>query len=299
LCSFTSETVALTFKVIIMKTILVPIDFSSQSKHALDLAAQMAGKGRIKIEVINIIEGLTPSSFNTMGEGATNYTEDEFFLKQLYDKTKENLHNLIGQGKYSGLNISATVVVGNPYQSIAKAIADYNADLVVMGTKGSSGIDEVLIGSNTEKVVRYAKCPVITLKSDVDFSKMKHIVLATNLNEPQPTVVKEIKKLQHLTGAKIHLVKVNTPNNFHTQRQSEAEFEKYVQTYSFDNYDTCLYNATSEEDGILSYAEDVQADLIAIGTHGRTGLLHLLSGSIAEDLVNHSQIPVWTLSLKK
>jgi nucleotide-binding universal stress UspA family protein len=60
-----------------------------------------------------------------------------------------------------------------------------------------------------------------------------------------------------------------------------------------------LYNAASEEDGILSYADDVKADLIAIGTHGRTGLLHLLSGSIAEDLVNHSQIPVWTLSLKK
>jgi nucleotide-binding universal stress UspA family protein len=282
-----------------MKTILVPIDFSPQSKHALDLAAEMARKGHIKIEAINIIEGLTPSSFNTMGDGISNYTEDEFFLKKLYDKTKENLQNLIDQGKYSGLKISASVVVGNPYQSISKAIADHEANLVIMGTKGTSGIDEVLIGSNTEKVVRYAKCPVITLKSAVDFSKIQNIVLATNLNEEQPEVVKEIKKLQHLTGAKIHLVKVNTPNNFHTQRQFNKEFADYVQKYKLENCDTFLYNATSEEDGILSYAEDMQADLIAIGTHGRTGLLHLLSGSIAEDVVNHSQIPVWTLSLKK
>lgn len=282
-----------------MKTILVPIDFSNQSKHALDLAVQIAKKGDIKIEAINIIEGLQPSSFNTMGEGAANYSEDEFFLKKLIEKTKENLQNLVEQSKYKGVKITPAVSIGNPYQSIAKAIADHNADLVVMGTKGVSGIDEVMIGSNTERVVRYSKCPVITLKSAVDFDQVKHIVLATNLMDSNDRVVTEIIKLQKLTGAKIHIVKVNTPNYFHTQRQSEKEFGKFVKRHDLHDFDTVLYNDITEEDGIMSYAEDVKADLIALGTHGRTGLLHLLSGSIAEDLVNHSQIPVWTLSLKK
>jgi nucleotide-binding universal stress UspA family protein len=282
-----------------MKTILVPIDFSNQSKHALDLAVQIARKGNVKIEAINIIEGLQPSSFNTMGEGVTNYSEDEFFLRKLFEKTKENLQNLVEQKKFEGVSIRTSVEVGNPYQSISKAIADHKADLVVMGTKGISGIDEVLIGSNTERVVRYAKCPVITIKSAVDFSEMKNIVLATNLAGTQTELVTEIKKIQALTKAKIHVVKVNTPNYFHTQRQADKEFDKFIANHSLDNFDTVLYNETTEEDGILSYAEDVQADLIAIGTHGRTGILHLISGSIAEDLVNHSQIPVWTLSMKK
>jgi nucleotide-binding universal stress UspA family protein len=282
-----------------MKAILVPIDFSEQSKHALDLAVQIAREGKIKIEVINIIEGLQPASFNTMGNGVANQTEDLFFLKQLLEKTKENLKDLVAQSKYEGVKIGSTVAVGNPYQSISKAIADHEASLVVMGTKGASGLDEVLIGSNTERVVRYAKCPVITLKSAVDLAQMKHIVLATNLVEPQTGLISELKKLQKLSGAKIHLVKVNTPNSFHTQRQVEMEFDKFIANHSLNNFDTVIYNETTEEDGIICYAEDIQADLIAIGTHGRTGLLHLLSGSIAEDLVNHSQIPVWTLSMKK
>ena len=167
-----------------------------------------------------------------------------------------------------------------------------------MGSKGASGIDEVLIGSNTEKVVRFAKCPVVTIKSEVNLIGIKNIVLATNLEEDQTKLIQKLKEMQKITGAKLHLVKINTPNSFHTQRQMEEEFAKYIKEHGLGNIQTAIYNESSEEDGILFYAEDVKADLIAIGTHGRTGLLHLLSGSIAEDLVNHSQIPVWTLSRK-
>ncbi|WP_323757763.1 universal stress protein [Roseivirga sp.] len=282
-----------------MKTILVPIDFSEQSKHALNFAAQLARKGKLQIQAINIIEGPQSHTFNTMGEGFANESEDYFFLKQLLEKTKENMANLIGSKAYSGIDIAGSVEIGNPYQSISKAIADHKADLVVMGSKGASGIDEVLIGSNTEKVVRHAKCPVITIKSEVKLHEIQNIVLATNLREVQSRLIEELKKLQALTGAKLHLVKINTTNDFHTQRQMQDEFVRYINDHQLANVHTAIYNETSEEEGILAYAEDVNADMIAIGTHGRTGLLHLLSGSIAEDLVNHSQIPVWTLSRKK
>ncbi|WP_339606382.1 universal stress protein [uncultured Roseivirga sp.] len=281
-----------------MKTILVPIDFSEQSKYALNFAAQLAKKGNLQVHAINIIEGPQNHTFNTMGDGFANESEDYFFLKQLIDKTKENMNALLQSKAYSGIDVIGSVEVGNPYQSISKAIADHEADLVVMGSKGASGIDEVLIGSNTEKVVRFAKCPVVTIKSEVNLTGIKNIVLATNLEEDQTKLIQKLKEMQKITGAKLHLVKINTPNSFHTQRQMEEEFAKYIKEHGLGNIQTAIYNESSEEDGILFYAEDVKADLIAIGTHGRTGLLHLLSGSIAEDLVNHSQIPVWTLSRK-
>lgn len=282
-----------------MKTILVPIDFSEQSQYALNFAAQLAEKGKLQIQAIHIIEGPQNHTFNTMGDGIANESEDYFFLKQLLEKTKENMRNLVESKAYAGINITGSVEIGNPYQSISKAIADHQADLVVMGSKGVSGIDEVLIGSNTEKVVRHAKCPVITIKSEVKLNTIQNIVLATNLREEQSRLFVELKKLQALTGAKLHLVKINTTNDFHTQRQMQDEFVRYINDHQLANVHTAIYNETSEEEGILAYAEDVNADMIAIGTHGRTGLLHLLSGSIAEDLVNHSQIPVWTLSRKK
>ena len=64
------------------------------------------------------------------------------------------------------------------------------------------------------------------------------------------------------------------------------------------NYTINIYSDKVEEDGIIFYAQDINADLIALATHGRSGLLHLLSGSIAEDVVNHAKRPVWTFRLQ-
>jgi nucleotide-binding universal stress UspA family protein len=72
-----------------------------------------------------------------------------------------------------------------------------------------------------------------------------------------------------------------------------------VQKHGLENYTMEIYNESTEEDGIIYFAEDIDADMIALATHGRTGLKHLLSGSIAEDVVNHAQRPVWTCGVNK
>lgn len=282
-----------------MKTILVPTDFSPMANSALGLAAQLARKSNAQILLINVIEGIRNFSFNTMGEGESAMGEEAFIVRKLIEQTKKRLTELAGNDAYEDLNIETRVEMGSPYESISKVIAEHDADLLVMGTKGASGLEEVLIGSNTEKVVRYAKCPVITVKQDVSLDQIRNIVFATNLLEDQSDLIGKLKDIQALTDATLHLVKVNTPNHFHTQRQMQEEFNKYIEKYGLNNATTSIYNEATEEDGILYFAEDLGACMIAIGTHGRTGLLHLLSGSIAEDLVNHAQIPVWTLSMKK
>lgn len=94
-------------------------------------------------------------------------------------------------------------------------------------------------------------------------------------------------------------MKVNTPNNFHTDRHVKSKFAKFEEQYELKNYTVNIYNDATEEYGVIYFAEDIGASRIALGTHGRTGLMHLLSGSVAEDLVNHAKIPVWTLTLKK
>ena len=282
-----------------MKNILVPTDFSEMANDALDLAVQIARKSGAKILLLNVIEGVHNYSFNTMGELENSLGEDEFIIKKLIDQTQKNLETFSKQHQYDGVEFSTMIEMGGAYASISKVIAENNTDLIVMGTKGASGIEEVLIGSNTEKVVRYASCPVITVKQKVDLNSIENIVFATNLMEDQTDLIQPLKTLQRVTGAKLHLVKVNTPNHFHTQRQMDEEFKSFINKHDLGNASTSIYNEATEEDGILYFAEDLGACMIAIGTHGRTGLLHLLSGSIAEDLVNHAQIPVWTLSMRK
>lgn len=282
-----------------MKTIIVPTDFSEQAGYALDMAVQIARRSSAKILLLNVIEGMRSFSFNTMGEAETATGEEAFIIKRLIEQTRENLYDLKAKKEYEGIVIESLIEMGSPYQGIGSAVADHNADLIVMGTKGASGLDEVLIGSNTERVVRYANCPVITIKERIELDSIERIVFATSLKEDQPIVVQKIKEMQKQLNAELHLVKVNTPNNFHTQRQSAEEFDKYIERHELHNVHPHLYNEATEEDGVIYFAEDLGACMIAIGTHGRTGLLHLLSGSIAEDLVNHAKIPVWTMSMKK
>ncbi|MBR9999739.1 MAG: universal stress protein, partial [Cyclobacteriaceae bacterium] len=111
-------------------------------------------------------------------------------------------------------------------------------------------------------------------------------------------VVEELQKLQDIFKAEFHLVRINTPNNFESTRKILQQMRDFVTAYHIENYTLNIYNDFMEEDGIMFFAQDIEADMIAMATHGRTGIMHLLSGSIAEDVVNHAKRPVWTCRIK-
>jgi nucleotide-binding universal stress UspA family protein len=124
------------------------------------------------------------------------------------------------------------------------------------------------------------------------------VVFASDFREANDEVAARFKRIQALFDAQFYFVVVNTPGNFETSRDSMARIKAFVNKYHFENIKAEVYNSLSEEAGIIDFADDIDADLIAMTTHGRTGLLHLLTGSIAEDVVNHSQRPVWTYKTK-
>jgi len=195
------------------------------------------------------------------------------------------------------INVTYKIQVGSPYQKLSDEIAEQAVELVVMGTTGADGAGEVFIGSNAERVVRTANCPVVTLKQAANLSEMKKIVFASNFHEVKESFVKHLKNLQEILGASLKIVKINTPANFTTQRHDLKQMIAFVERFGIENATIDVYNYTNEEDGITYYAEDVDADMIALGTNQRTGLNHFLLGSIAEDVVNHAKRPVWTFRL--
>lgn len=281
-----------------MKTILVPTDFSKEAGYALDAAIDLAARAGAQVILLHVVEGFVPGSFATQGGGPDDISE-ELFMRKLLEKGKNDLSKLVANRKLENINIITNVKVGNPFHHIARDILDNEADLVVMGSKGASGYEEVLIGSNTERVVRYSKCPVITIKKPVEFSQVTDMVFAANFITAEDNVAAELITLQNLLGAKLHLVKVDTPGNFESSRTIKKRIHAFVQKHGLENFTMEIYNESTEEDGIIYFAEDIDADMIAIATHGRTGLKHLLSGSIAEDVVNHAQRPVWTCGVNK
>lgn len=270
----------------------------------MDFAYQIALKSAAQIILVNVVDypGLSTvwgGGMNVIGGAEPPLDNlDESFINNLLDRAKDEMKSMVKKLNHEDVEIKQIVEIGNPYFIVSEKIEAENVNLVIMGTKGATGLEEVLIGSNTERVVRHAKCPVITIKKKRDFTKIHNIAFASNFEGDQAHVVEELFKLQEIFNAKLHLVKINTPNNFESNRTILKGMKEFVEKYKISNYSLNIYNDYIEEDGIIYFSEDVKADMIAMATHGRTGLMHLLSGSIAEDIVNHARRPVWTCRLK-
>lgn len=287
-----------------MKRIILPTDFSEQAGYAMDLACQIAQRTGSELVVIHVLDHTGLFDFSA-GSSAYPFIGnpigiemDQRFLESLYANAEERCQRFINEHKTEGVNITPKVKIGSAYQYISDEISEVKTDLVIMGSKGISGVEEVLIGSNTEKVVRHAKCPVLTVKSQVNLKDIRDIVFATSFREQELHVADEMIKLQRVFNARLHLLRVNTPTDFETNRVIMANAEAFVRKNELKNCTINIYNEKVQEDGILFFAQDINAGLIAMATHGYTGLVHLINGSIAEDVVNHARRPVWTFRIK-
>lgn len=280
-----------------MKKILVPYDFSEVAEHALDFACQIADKASCDIRLLNVIEHPTADSFRTMGIQDLDPME-QLYIKKMIEKVKEKLQAAITNSNYADDKISYKIQLGNPFHNIIDEITEENVDLVVMGTEGAEGLNEFFVGSNAEKVVRKASCPVITVQNKCELEPINKIVFASDFIHTDADFITRLKDVQSMFSAQLCIVKVNTPASFTSTRHDTKQMEEFVANNGIENYSIDIYNYKNEEDGIRFYAEDIGADMIALGTHQRTGIGHFLAGSIAEMVVNHSSVPVWTAHLK-
>jgi nucleotide-binding universal stress UspA family protein len=217
------------------------------------------------------------------------------YVVELVEKSKKQLDDLLETYRDRKITIEYEVVIGNPAFSILDEITSRSINLVIMGSRGASWLDRFLVGSTTEKVVRNAACPVITLKCSIEkVEKLQRIVYAFDAQEDQTLTINELKKLSQPLGAHLYLLRVVTPSKFETHRAVTKELDDFVKEHKLENYSMHIYTDTNEEEGIMHFAEEVNADLIAMGTDKHTNILQLLTTNLREDMVNHSQRPVWT-----
>jgi nucleotide-binding universal stress UspA family protein len=274
-----------------MKKILVPTDFSTQAENALKVAAQLAKKHHCELYLLHVLE--IPMHKVDPLTTYNNLPEAVFFMKLAHKK----FETLKTKSYLEGLLIHEHVEFHEIFKGIYHVCKKEDIDLIIMGSNGASGLKEMLIGSNTEKVVRTSEIPVLVIKNEHEYFNVNQFVFASDFSDESKNPFKKAITFANVLGAKMHLLMVNTPNNFVTTSEAETRMQNFIKAFDYSNYTINIYNETTIEKGIMNFSQSIKADLIGMSTHGRQGISHFFNGSISEDLVNHAKRPVITFKI--
>ena len=164
------------------------------------------------------------------------------------------------------------------------------ADLIVMTSKGVSGLEELFFGSNAEVIVRHARSPVLIVKEAIEHFQPKNIFCAIDVDD-------RLKIIHHypfqMGEQGLHkFLYVFTPTDGKVADGIRNWMSDFAKATGKTEYELVLRDAKTVYEGVIDYAEETSADLIVLFTHGYKGLRHLVSGSVAEDVLNHAKTPV-------
>lgn len=275
-----------------MKKILVPIDFSTNSKKALHIAAAIAAKSKARLGILHTNTAVAYAPVLPEFEFAGMYNMKEYY-DMAADEFRRLKQALIAEPMFAKLNIDTRIEEGLLFSSIRRVAEEDGADLIVMGTKGATGALEFFVGSNTEKVIRTAPCPVLAIPENAGDFDLKTVVLASTLSEEQAPAFNFLAGLQKHWHFKVKVLYLNNPGAFHSKKQIDEASAAFAGRAGLQKVSTFInINTFNEEATILQFAQQENADLIVMATHQRQGLSHLLFGSMSENTANHSIIPV-------
>lgn len=275
-----------------MKKILVPTDFSEHAEYALKVAAQIAKKNNGEIVLLHMLE-LPTQNVDFVSGGGGDIPEVMFFIR----KARERFEEVKDSPYLEGIPVTEAVQFERAFEGIIKASKVHNIDLVVMGSHGTSGVQGFFVGSNTEKVVRTSDVPVLVVKRELDIKEISKFVFASDFKEEVKKPFEKAIAFARAFGAKMDLLLINTPGHFLSTEESEKRITNFLKAFDMPEYSMHVYNDYSVEKGVLNFAKRTDADLIGVGTHGRTGISHYLNGSIGEDIVNSAVRPVITFKI--
>lgn len=278
-----------------MKKILIPVDFSDVSKFGIDIAKKIAKTSNVELHLLNIISLPSHILLDKNGELVEDGEMDIQALKLLKIEAELKMRNLLDS--LADYEVKSCICFGHLNEETIKYAKNNTIDLIVMGTRGSTGIKEYITGSNAEYVAMHATAPVFTVKCDRSEMQIKSLVFTNSFKSEINTFPEIIKNIQEAFNAEIHLLRVNTPNTFMSDDEVLVNMKKFVDKYKLIDVKYAVINDKEVESGIEKYSLFNNVDVISIGSRQRTGVNKLINGCISADLVNHVFKPIITYKI--
>jgi nucleotide-binding universal stress UspA family protein len=266
--------------------ILVPHDYSEYADYALTLAVDIAKSNGAAITILHVID-LQSDSYEKDSSSQER--------KELVKKSEAKLRTLSAQ--FTGVEFSLDVKLEEELRDLVDFIKPIPTDLIVMGSRGAHGLEEIIMGSNTEKVVRKADAPVFVVKRAIRLSEIQKVLFASSFKKLSDAIVDSIYQLTKALEAELHLLKVVSvrPTEGAIGR-IKGEVDHFIEKHKLEGAVPHTYTHISTAEGIMEFAQKLPTDLICLSTHGRTGFARFLLGSVAEDVANATEYPVLTFN---
>jgi len=274
--------------------ILVPIGFTNQSLVALQQAVIVAKHTNSELFLLSVVEVPT-----TLQKIFSDYEDKQ---KQFKYKLRENLVELSNKYCEGVSNVKCLISSGKIYEEITDIAESIGASLIVMGTDGTpKDIKKKFIGSNANKVVRSAPCPVITIKGKSISDSCELIALPLDLNKETREKVTNAIQFARLFKSEIRAFSVSYTNDDEATKNKLNITLSQVCEFITSKGVKCstelveISSSASFSGSIVKYTKDVYADLIMIMTKGEENLDLNFLGSNARKLINKSDIPVMSI----
>ncbi|MEQ8363518.1 MAG: universal stress protein [Cyclobacteriaceae bacterium] len=270
-------------------TILVPTDFSKPSKVAVLYAAQLAKKTNAKLAIASVVYGQASSRAMMVSQKLDTEMKNiaRIELEELTDDIKKKV-----KGK---LEITNHVLSGFPVtQVIQRFVKKKEVDLIVMGTRGATGLQKVLIGSNAAAMIQSSSVPVIIVPHNATFKGFKKIVYATDLKhmEEELATVTAFAKLFNARVEVMHVI----PEAESTDLNAKQIKEDLIKKMKYEKISFNLSKNDAVPEAIDNFMIDRKADMLIMFTHKLSFFEKLFSTSVTRKLAFHSYIPMLTFN---
>lgn len=275
-----------------MKEIIVAVDFSEASINSVEHALTIAKKTKADIHMIwvNKASGSSSVVLKKSEEAIAD-------AKEVFDGMVEKYQKELPKSK-----IDYAIRNGKVYKEIAAEADERKSDLIIIGTHGTSGFDPFWLGSNANKMVSMSPCPIITIRLGINVDRpLTRIVIPIDSTLESRQKVAFTSKLAKYFDAEVHLLGLYTSGVKVIQRRVN-EYVEQVGKY-FDESGIKYVVESIRTDNItrdtIAYAEKIDANLIAIMTEQEKSTANILLGPYAQQMVNHSPIPVLSVQPKE
>ncbi len=286
-----------------IKNIICPIDLSESSKKAYQVAKYISDTVNAELWILHVIpeatdfySSLYPELSDLMG-GIQEHIEEK--IDAVIDTKDPLIHRVVLSGK--------------PCEEIIKFREHKNADLIVMGAKGISAIQSILLGNTADRVLRNAKAPVVITRGDIKEYKVKKILVPTDLSEFSEYALDQVLELAKATSAEIDLLHVLDVHTYDSKKiedfmksekgQILQERVKNAMKMPGKTGDITInkvvvrgFEISSE---IVDYASENNVDMIVMASHGRRGISKLLLGSVTDKVIRIAPCPVMAIKHPK